>query len=78
MYELHIGGTSTGQSSQKKNYHLYHAPERHGGNDHPVFGRQAVEQSRALVFQPAGYLPTDFIPFPFQYPSGFLADGDFA
>jgi len=36
VYELGIGHAGAGESRQKKNNHLYHAPKGSGGDDHAV------------------------------------------
>lgn len=77
VYEPGVGYAGTGESRQKRNNHLYHAPEGGGGDDHAVSHRQEVELFRILLVNPFGYLPANRLFFPFKHTSGFLANGNF-
>lgn len=77
VYKLGIGHADTGESRQKRNNHLYHAPEGGGGNHHAVPHRKAFEQSGALLVDPFGHLPANRLTFLLKRPPGFLANGNF-
>lgn len=77
MYDPGVGHPGTDESRQKKNNHLYHAPEGGGGDHHAVSHRQAIEQIRTLLVNPVGYLPANRFSFLPKQTSGFLANGNF-
>ena len=76
VYELGVDHAGAGESRQKRNNRLYHAPEGGGGNHHAVSHRQVVEQSGALLVDPFGHLPANRLTFLLKRPPGFLANGN--
>ena len=56
VYELIVGSMSADKSRQKKDDHLYHAPERHDGNGRAApFGCHAPDKMFAPLFKLVEY-----------------------
>lgn len=77
VYELGVGHADTDESRQKRNNHLYHAPEGGGGDDNAVPHRQEVEQFRTLPINPFDHLPANRLSILLKRPPSVLANGNF-